>query len=283
METIAVTGGSGKLGSAVIRALQHAGYGAVSIDRRTSGELSCRQLIVDLSDLGQLASALQGADAVIHLAAIPAPLLYPPAHIFTNNVLSGYNVLEAAGLLGIRRVVLGSSESSYGFAWAPQPFSPEYVPVDEQHPQQPRECYGLSKVVNEATAAMFSRRGGMKTVSLRFSTVMTEAEYAHIQPAQPERYVRTLWSYIDIRDAAAACLAALKHGEAAPGNLNITADDTLSAWPTDRLLNEFYPEVLDRRSRFEGREAVVSNRLAKETLHWQPRYSWMEGRQASQT
>ncbi|AIQ60680.1 NAD-dependent epimerase/dehydratase family protein [Paenibacillus borealis] len=276
METIAVTGGSGKLGSAVIRALQLSGYGVMSLDQRKSGELSCRQLIVDLSDLGQLAGALQGADAVVHLAAIPAPLLYPPAHIFANNVLSGYNVLEAAGLLGIRRAVLGSSESSYGFAWAPLPFPPEYVPVDEQHPQQPRECYGLSKVVNEATAAMFNRRGGMKAVSLRFSTVMTEAEYAHIRPEQPERFKKTLWSYIDIRDAADACLAALKHGEDAAAHLNITADDTLSDWPTERLLNEFYPEVHDRRSRFQGREALVSNRMAKETLHWQPRYSWIE-------
>ncbi|OKP70299.1 epimerase [Paenibacillus sp. P3E] len=278
METIAVTGGSGKLGSAVIQTLQLAGYRVVSLDRRKSGELSCRQLIVDLSDLGQLAGALQGADAVVHLAAIPAPLLYPPAHIFANNALSGYNVLEAAGLLGIRRVVLGSSESSYGFAWAPQPFSPEYVPVDELHPQQPQECYGLSKVVNETAAAMFNRRGGMKAVSLRFSTVMTEAEYAAVDPAQPERFKKTLWSYIDIRDAAGACLASLKHADHAADNLNITADDTLSDWPTERLLNHYYPDVHDRRSSFEGREAIVSNRLAKETLHWQPRYSWMEGR-----
>ncbi|SEU19166.1 NAD(P)-dependent oxidoreductase [Paenibacillus sp. NFR01] len=278
MKTIAVTGGSGKLGAAVVHALQREGLDVLSLDRRRSEALRCRQLTVDLEDLGEVAGALQGVDAVVHLAAIPAPLLYPPARIFRNNVLSGYNVLEAAELLGIGRVVFGSSESSYGFAWAPQPFEPLYVPVDEGHPQLPQECYGLSKVVNESAVSMVNRRGALTAIALRFSTVMAPEEYRSADPAsRPERFKKTLWSYIDIRDAADACLAALNVRGPVPDHLNITADDTLSDWPTARLLDEFYPGVSDRRAPFAAREAVVSNRLAKETMDWRPRHSWRDG------
>lgn len=278
METIAVTGGSGKLGRQVVKTLVENGFRVVSLDRLRSEELRCLQITVDMSDFGQVAGALKGADAVVHLAAVPAPHLYTPAVIFANNAVSGYNVLEAAAMLGISRVVMGSSESSYGFAWAPEPFSPQYFPVDELHPQLPRECYGLSKVVNEAAAAAFNRSGRLKAVSLRFSTVMTTADYGHIDPDKPERYKKTLWSYIDIRDAADACLAALAHGDAAAECLNITADDTLSVWPTNRLLKAFYPEVAEVREPFTRREAVVSNACAKQTLHWRPKHSWTEAR-----
>lgn len=276
MKTIAVTGGSGKLGCAVVTRLVQEGYRVISLDQRLSDQLRCRQILVELTDLGQVITALQGADAIVHLAAIPAPLLYPSQFIFANNVLSGYNILETAQLLGIPRVVLGSSESSYGFAWAPQAFSPDYVPVDEAHPQKPQECYGLSKVVNETSVSAFNRKGGSWAVSLRFSTVMTTKEYAAIDPEHPERYKKTLWSYIDIRDAAEACLAALRQEDRSTEHFNITADDTLSTWPTEQLLDQFYPDVKTRRSAFPGREAVVSNALAKKVLAWQPQHSWLD-------
>ncbi|NWL89385.1 MULTISPECIES: NAD-dependent epimerase/dehydratase family protein [unclassified Paenibacillus] len=277
MNTIAVTGGSGKLGSIVVKRLEQEGYSVLSIDQRLSDRLSCRQIIADLTDIGQVIGALQPADAILHLAAIPAPLLHPPAYIFANNVLSGYNILEAARLLGIRQVVLGSSESSYGFAWARSSFSPDYVPLNEHHPQKPQECYGLSKVVNEASAAAFNRHGEINILSLRFSTVMTASEYAAIVPEQPERFKKTLWSYIDIRDAADACLAALRYEDRAAECFNITANDTLSTWPTEQLLERFYPEVI-RQFAFSGREALVSNSLAKRILSWHPRYSWIDER-----
>lgn len=278
MSTIAVTGGSGKLGSRLIRELQRLGHKVVSLDTVRSANLPCEQIKVNLNDFGEVAAALHGADAVIHLAAIPAPKFQTFPVIFANNVVSTYNVLEAASILGIRKAVLGSSESSYGFAWAPEPFSPDYVPVDENHPQQPQECYGLSKVVNEVTAEMFDRRNGMQVISLRFSTIMTSEEYERVPVDRPERFKQTLWSYIDIRDAVSACVAALEAEDRGAISLNITSDDTLSEWETERLLETFYPDVTERRSAFPGREAVVSNRQAKEVLGWEPLHSWTEAR-----
>lgn len=279
METIAVTGGSGKLGSRVVQELQHQGYRVFSLDHRTSPSLPCWQIQVDMQDLGQVASALQGADAVIHLAAIPAPVDYPQPHIFKNNVLGTYHVLEAASLLGIRKAVISSSTSCYGFAWAPGRLAPHYLPVDEKHPHLTEEGYGLSKTVSEQTAEMFSRRNGMQIVSLRFSLIAAPEEYEGLSDGirQPERFQKILWSYIDIRDAAAACAAALRAdlgGRAIA--LNVTGDDALSETDTAELLREFYPDVTDLRGSLRGSAPLFDNSMAKEMLGWRPRYSWRD-------
>ncbi|MFE4711433.1 NAD-dependent epimerase/dehydratase family protein [Paenibacillus sp. NPDC056722] len=274
MKTIAVTGGGGKLGSQVISKLQQQGYDVVSLDNHLSDRIHCRQIKVDLNDFGQVVGALAGADAIIHLAAIPAPIHFPHAYIFANNTLAGYHVLEAASILGIQKVVMGSSESSYGFAWAPQPFSPDYFPVDEGHPQQPQECYGLSKVVNELTAEMFHRKTGMQVISLRYSMIVGPGEYRHMATAKPETFKQILWSYIDIRDAVDASLAALHTDYAGAIHLNITGNDTLSEWKTQKLLETFYPGVTDLRVPFHNREAIVSNSLAQKVLDWRPKHSW---------
>ncbi|MEK0317787.1 NAD-dependent epimerase/dehydratase family protein [Cohnella sp. 56] len=277
MRKIAVTGGSGKLGRYVVEALRSRGCEVVSLDQRIAEGLPCRQLRVDMSDLGQVAGGLAGADAVIHLAAIPAPVGYPHQAIFANNVLGSFNVLEAADMLGIRRIVMGSSTSCYGFAWARRPFSPAYFPVDELHPQLPQEGYGLSKTVGELAAAMFARRSGLEIASLRFSLIAAPEEYGRLaeDARHPERFGKILWSYVDIRDAAAACVAALTaelDGEALC--LNITGDEVLSERDTAALVAEHYPDVTDIRADLSGTAPLFSNALAKERLNWRPVYKW---------
>ncbi|MFF2090553.1 NAD-dependent epimerase/dehydratase family protein [Paenibacillus sp. NPDC058174] len=276
MNKIAVTGGSGKLGTRLVKELLRQGIEVVSIDTVRSGQLHCKQIKADLSQFGEVIAAVQGVDAIIHLAAIPAPKGYTNPYIFTNNTISAYNILEAAAVLGIRKVVMGSSESSYGFAWAKTRFSPDYLPVDEEHPQQPQECYGLSKVVNEVTAEMFDRSVGMQVISLRFSLIAAQEEYQHLSISKPEQFKHIFWSYIDIRDAVSACIASLRVEDRGAICLNITSDDCLSDWETQRLLDTFYPDVTDRRSAFQGFEAIVSNGLAKKLLPWKPLYSWRD-------
>ncbi|MBO7747154.1 NAD(P)-dependent oxidoreductase [Paenibacillus sp. MWE-103] len=279
MQTIAVTGGGGKLGQYVVRELVRQQYKVVSLDRTHAAGLPCRQIVVDTSDLGQVASAMQGADAVIHLAAVPSPTGFPVPDIFANNVMGSYNVLEAASLLGIRRVVMSSSTSCYGFAWAVKPFAPRYFPVDEAHPQLTQEGYGLSKTVGELIAEMYHRRNGMSVVSLRFSLIAAPEEYARLKrgAGKAEEFAKILWSYVDIRDAADACVASLRADVDGAVALNITGDDTLSEIETAELLRACYPEAADLRQPFEGRAPLFSNALAKETLGWRPRYRWADG------
>ncbi|QHT63188.1 NAD(P)-dependent oxidoreductase [Paenibacillus lycopersici] len=276
MQTIAVTGGSGKLGQYVIRELVRQQYRVISLDQKQAAGLPCRQIVVDMNDFGQVAGALQGADAIIHLAAIPSPNGFPHQTIFTNNVVGGFNILEAASMLGIRRVVMGSSTSSYGFAWALEPFAPNYFPIDEAHPHLAQEGYGLSKTLNELTAEMFHRRNGMQVVSLRFSLIAAPDEYERMKDSIGSKadFAKILWSYIDIRDAVSACIASLHADVDGAIALNITGDDTLSAFDTSELLRECYPEVTDLRSEMTGREPLFSNRLAKETLNWRPEHFW---------
>src|SRR5260370_19292741 len=119
-----------------------------------------RTIAADLSDLGQTYGALAGADAVIHLAAIPAPVGLPPEVVYRNNVISQFNVFEAAATLGIRRIVYASSISALGFPYQHRWSEPLYVPIDEEHPLLAQDCYALSKAHGEEVGAAFCRRAG---------------------------------------------------------------------------------------------------------------------------
>jgi nucleoside-diphosphate-sugar epimerase len=279
MKRIAVTGGSGKLGRCVTMDLMAHGYDVTVVDGKAPEGHGVTFINAQLTDAGEAYGALKGTDAVIHLAAIPSLTTFTHGKIFANNVMSTYNVLEAAESLGMRKAVIGSSESSYGFFWAKHPFVPNYFPVDEQHPQIPQETYGLSKVLNEMTAAMFFRSSGMQIVPLRFSTIFSEQEWPGIvrdMLADPAYSTRNLYSHIDVRDAAAACRVALEADVSIPQGLNVTSDVTLSDVKTPELINRYFSTVTDIRQDLSGHSALVSNRLARETLGWAPVHSWRE-------
>jgi nucleoside-diphosphate-sugar epimerase len=278
MKTIVVTGSEGKLGRFVIADLEAAGYRVVGTDRRPAHDYRhyARYVQGDLTDLGEVYGILAGADAIVHLAAVPNPVSFSPERIFFNNTMSTYNLLEAASKLGIKRVVTGSSESAYGFCWAKHPFAPDYLPVDESHRLLPQESYGLSKGVGELTGDMFARQAGMEVFSLRFSHILAPGEYAHekAQFANTARHHRILWSYVDVRDAASACRLSLEAPVAAGGLscvLDITANDALNDANVRALAERHYPEVPIRDPEMP---ALVSNARARQTIGWHPSYSW---------
>ncbi|MCT2195292.1 NAD(P)-dependent oxidoreductase [Paenibacillus sp. p3-SID1389] len=278
MAKVVVTGGSGMLGRYVVREFVERGYDVLNVDVRPSEDPVCPTLIADLEQLGECYSALTGADAVVHLAAIPAAHIRTPEVTFRNNVMSTYNILQAAEGLGIRKAVIASSESSYGIVFAVHPPSPKYVPVDEAHPQLPEDSYGLSKVVNELTADMFHRRTGMQIVSLRLGNVIPPERYATFpsfihDPAQRERI---LWSYIDTRDAATACRLAVEADGLGAVALNIAADDSSMAIRSRELMAARFPGVTDFRAPLEGHKTLLSNEKAKQLLGWQPVHFWRD-------
>ncbi|MCJ8014658.1 NAD(P)-dependent oxidoreductase [Paenibacillus sp. KQZ6P-2] len=276
MAKVVITGGSGMLGRWVVKHFVEQGYEVLNVDSRRPEEELCPTLIVDLEDLGQTYSALAGADAVVHLAAIPAAHIRTPEVTFRNNVMSTYNVLEAASSLGIRKAVIASSESSYGIVFAVNPFSPEYVPLDEEHPQLPQDSYGLSKVVNEKTAEMFHRRTGIQVVSLRLGNVIPPEWYERFPSFihNPQERERILWSYIDTRDAAEACRLAIETDGLGAVALNLASDDSSMAIPSRELMSECYPGVADFRAVLEGHESLLNSEKAKRLLGWQPKHQW---------
>lgn len=279
---ILVTGGSGKAGHWIIKHLVSEGYDVVNVDQHAPAEPLCQWLCADLTDLGQVIDAFSphstGRRApyagVVHMAAIPRPHMHPNSEVWRVNTLSTYNVLEACGLLGIRRAVLGSSESSYGICFANEFFEPKYLPVDEAHPQLPEDTYGLTKVVGEATAAMFHRRDGTQILSYRIGNVLSPEDHARIKARfdHPEDRLRILWSYIDARDLAITCRLGIERDGLGCAPVIIAAGDTSSNLPSRELIRRFLPGVKDLRAELGEREALISNSRARELLGWKQQF-----------
>lgn len=279
---VLVTGGSGRLGRATIAELVAHGHEAINADQAPPpGDAkgsAVRFVKTVLTDVGQVAGALHGCDAVVHLGAIPAPYRHPDEHIFTNNTQSTFAVLHAASLLGIGRAALASSVSAYGMAWTNKPFGPLYAPLDEDHPLLVHDPYGLSKEVDERTAAMVHRRTGMAIACLRFHWIAQPEELAGLGPdgvADPSGLKNNLWGYVDIRDAAAACRLAVEAGFTGAEAFNIVAADTLCGQPTEELIARYLPET-ELRAPLPGNTGGFAIEKAGRVLGWRPRHSWRD-------
>jgi nucleoside-diphosphate-sugar epimerase len=209
---------------------------------------------------------------VVHMAAIPRGHGHPNVEIWRVNSNSTYNVLEACGVHGIGKAVIASSESSYGFCFADELFDPHYLPLDEDHPQLPADTYGLTKVVNEATAAMFHRRDGTQILSFRIGNVLSPEDYPAIRARaqdHPEDRLRIFWSYIDARDLASACRLGIEKDGLGCQPLIIAADNTSSFTPSIDLIKRFLPNVTDLRTPFDARQPFISNQRIKAALGWE--------------
>ncbi|CAN5505039.1 NAD(P)-dependent oxidoreductase [soil metagenome] len=270
---ILVTGGQGRLGRAVIAQLTQRGDDIVSIDR-----LPGASKIADVTDVGQVLDAMRGCEAVIHCAAIPSPESNPAEVVFSTNVAGTFAVLQAAKLSGIRRVAMASSLSALGGAWADPPHPPRYVPVDEAHPLEVEDPYGLSKIANELTAQMFHRQIGMTIAALRFGWILSAAEArreANAFANDPFRNRAALWSYVDERDAARACILAIDATDYGYAVMNVIGHDTIATIPTMEAIAQFAPEV-EVRSRIEGFASPFSRQRARDVISFEPRHSWRD-------
>jgi nucleoside-diphosphate-sugar epimerase len=275
---VLVTGGSGRVGRFTIEELLAHGHEAINADQRrppAGMTTSARFIETDLGDVGQVAGALKGCEAVIHLGAIPAPYNHADEVVFVNNTRVTFAVLQAASLLGIGRAAIASSVSAYGTAYAPKPFGPLFAPLDETHPLLAHDPYALSKEVDERTAEMFHRRTGMSIAALRFHWVALPEELTGFGPDgldDPAPQAKLLWGYVDARDAAAACRLGIER-DVGFETFNIVAADTLSSAPTEELILRYLPDT-ELRSSVPGTESGFAIAKAKDRLGWQPRHSW---------
>lgn len=282
MPIVAVTGGSGKLGRAVIRELTSHGWTVVNIDRVPSSDAALAKLVrIDLTDFGQVVEAFTGVqtvhcgvDAVVHLGAIPGAGHTSAAATFANNMLSSYNVFSAARLAGIKNVVWASSETLFGYPF--ETGEPQFLPLDETSEPRPNVDYALEKLLAEVAAEQFCRWDEQLSMTgLRFSNVLDEGDYQEIPSWQDEPLGRrwNLWTYIDARDGARAVRLALEQPRPGMRAYAIFNDDTVMNRPTQELVEEFYPHVQRARD-FVGHEALVSTAKAAEELGWRPEHTW---------
>ncbi|WP_213815625.1 NAD(P)-dependent oxidoreductase [Glaciihabitans sp. dw_435] len=277
---IAVTGGNGKLGRAVVAKLEEAGHWVLTLDAiGTRGDTFTR---IEMTDYGQVSDALSsidsrhdGLDAVVHLAAIPAGGLEPDAATFHNNMLSTFNVFHAARRAGITRIVYASSETLLGI---PFDIDPPYIPVDEEYPSRPESTYAVVKHLEEELASKLVRwNPELSITALRFSNVLDENDYALAPGYQDDPSLRrwNLWGYIDTRDGAQAVLKALEANLPGFDTFIIAAADTLMLRPSAELAAEVFPNVEVTRE-LTGSETLLSVEKARRVLGYAPEHSWRD-------
>ena len=271
---IVVTGGSGKAGRWVVKRLREADHDVLNVDQRHDGSDHGLCLVADLTDPGQCYDAIAGAEAVVHLAAIPAPIVRPASETFRINMLSTYNVFAAAEVHDASRVVYASSETILGL-----PFDepPAFAPIDETHPSRPESSYSLAKLAGETIAGQFVRRTGTPYVGLRISNIMEPEDYAAFPDYWNDPHIRkwNLWSYVDARDVAAACELGLTAEVKGHEIAIIAAADNCMTRDSAALMAEVYPDVPITRE-LRGRETLLAIDRARSVLGYEPQYTWSD-------
>jgi len=271
---ILVTGGSGLVGRYVVDAL--AATDTVSVlDIKRPHRSDVRYFDVDILDLEALTHAVDGHDAVVHLAGIPHPLDNPPEEVFRVNSLGTFNILEACTRTGIRRLVFMSSESTLGFAFSRTRIAPLYLPVDEEHVLRPQDPYGLSKVTGEMLCRGYSGRAGIETVCLRAPWIWVPEEkerrmYKQLIEEYP-RWYKNLWAFIHVDDVARAITLALSaHPEGGHGVFFISGAENWTGRESRLLAAEYFPETRVLRPELQGSCSLISSMKAQTHLGFVP-------------
>jgi nucleoside-diphosphate-sugar epimerase len=288
---ILFTGGSGKAGRHVVPWLLDKGYRVVNADLVPLNHPGVDNLTADITDSGQMFNVMTSYanfdelepgtgvprfDAVVHFAAVPRILIRPDNETFRINTVGTYNVIEAAVKLGIRKIIIASSETTYGVCFADGQADPKSLPVEEDDDVDPMDSYGLSKVVNEVTARAFQRRSGIDIYALRIGNVIEPHEYASLFPryfANPDVRRRNLFCYIDARDLGQIVHRCLETDGLGFQVFYAGNDTNGMNIPNPELLARYFPNVPLTRDLGES-EALFSNRKVREVLGFREEHDW---------
>lgn len=274
---IVVTGAGGRLGKYVLEEVKKF-HEVTAFDIKEPKNQDVTFIKGDMLKIDDCRKVFRGADAIIHLAAIPHPLDDPPEKVFNTNVVGTFNVHQAATEVGINKVVHASSDSSYGFHFRRGGvLLPEYLPIDENHPQRPADPYGLSKKVGEEIAKSFTKRYEMSTVAVRICFVWfpENAERYRSLVKEPERWKANLWAYEHAEDAALAFrLAVETEGLRKHEAFVISAEDIGTESDSVELVKKYYSDKITFTKDIEGRNSLYDWTKARALLGYQPRYTW---------
>jgi nucleoside-diphosphate-sugar epimerase len=273
---VLVTGAAGRIGRATTELLLNRGIRVTALTIQDDQPIRAdRVLVGDATDPAAVAEALEGVDAVVHLAAIPHRDAGKPYDVYRTNVTSTFNVLSQAGERGIRRAVIASSINAFGVPMNHHDVAPAYFPIDEEIPTDIDDWYSLSKQADELTARMVARRWGVDVAALRFPIVESAEALRRISALaelDPASRMREGWSYLDLRDAAEAVYRSLIAEWSGAIVVSLSAPDTVMARPTAELVREFAPGVTVRRQ-LTGREPLIDTSRARDILGFRSQHS----------
>ena len=289
-QRIVFTGGTGKAGRHAVPHLLAKGYSILNVDLKPLDLPGVNTLIADVTDSGQVFNALtthfgfegydeghppSAPDAIVHFAAIPRVLIEPDNVTYSANVMSTYNVIEAAMKLGVRKVIIASSETTYGVCFAEGDKDFHSFPLDESYDIDPMDSYGLSKVINEKTARAFAMRYGADIYALRIGNVIEPHEYDRFPAyvANPMSRKRNAWSYIDARDLGEIVHLCLQKDGLGFQVFNAVNDTITADLPTREFLAKYCPNIPVTREMGEF-EAPISNKKTREVLGFKEAHHW---------
>ncbi len=287
---IIFTGGTGKAGRHAIPHLLGKGYEILNVDLKPFDHPDVNTLITDITDLGQVFSAFtthfgferyndgmppKAPDAIVHFAAVPRVMINPDNVTFAQNTVGTYNVLEAAMKLGVQKVIIASSETTYGVCFAEGNKDYHSFPLEEDYDTDPMDSYGLSKVVNEKTARAFAMRYGADVYALRIGNVIEPHEYANFPAflADPLSRKRNAWSYIDARDLGEIVHLCLQKDGMGYQVFNAVNDTITANMPTAEFLAKYAPNTPITRPMGVD-EAPLANRKIREVLGFKEAHPW---------
>ena len=289
---ILFTGGTGKAGRHVLPVLLSHGYEILNFDLHPFDHPGIFSLIGDVTDEAQVFNAMTmhfgrtglaagkppgPVDAVVHFAALPRIFIKSDNETYRVNVMGTYNVIEAAMKLGIHKVIIASSETTYGVCFAEGDKDFHHFPLEEDYDTDPMDSYGLSKVVNEKTARAFAMRFGVDIYALRIGNVIEPHEYTRFPGfvADPPSRKRNAWSYIDARDLGQIVHLCLQKDGLGFQVFNAVNDTITAALPTAVFLAKYCPDTPVTRP-LTGNEAPLSNRKAREILGFKEQHNWRD-------
>lgn len=305
---IFITGGTGTIGGYVLRELLTCGHSITNYSRSKPIIDGIETIHGNIRDLHQLKSGCKNHDAIIHLAAVPGPGRATPEQLIHDNVIGTVNVLEAAVAANIPKVVFTSSGAVHGFTFQKKEIKPNYLPLDEEHPCEPEDEYGLSKLLAEITCKRYSKAFGIQTICLRLGNNWyldrPGAEIAvrsgwgksfggNVEKLWLQRYCKTieddgstdwpipgpppplkvLWEVTDARDAAQAVRLAVEKDDILHDVFLTTGNETCSTLSTHDLITRFFPQIPLKKS-LDGFASLWSNDKAARLLGYRPKYSW---------
>ena len=281
---VVVTGSRGKVGRAATQALVDAGHDVLGVDLLrpvfdAGVVIPGRYMQADLTDPGSAFAIVAGADAIVHTAAIPQPTGNPAHVVFQTNLLSTFNLIEAAVRFGVKRFVNVSSESIVGNFFPERPFEPDYLPMDEEHPLYPQDAYALSKDFGEQLMDAAVRRSDIRAISIRPSTVHNEENYESNlgkQVRDASNLSANFWSYIDVYDLADALVLAAESDLPGHEVFYIASPDNAGGHDFAAMLHKYYGDRIPLRELDRVDASGISTAKARRLLKWEPKRSWRD-------
>jgi len=283
---VVVIGGSGLIGGYLVDGLKEFHHKVTVFDvKEPKGKSDVTFVKGDMLKIDDCRKALKEAEVIVHLAAIPNPYNDPPEKIMEANVMGTTNVYIVASELGVKRVIHASTDSAYGFWYKKQDFLPYYLPLDEDHPLNTQDFYGLSKKIDEEIAANFSRAYNMQTISVRIPFVAAPGKIAAFMTnynissykglmENPEVLKDGFWAYCDVRDVAQAFRLTVEAKDLKKHEVFcFSAESNATKINSVELVRKYWSEKIPFRKEIKGRMSLMDYGKAKAMLGYRPRYT----------